>query len=87
MRILVGILFGQIAFEGLTDNIVFLTSVSSVGLRKKFIIIEGKKLFFEYLVEDLMSVVTFTKYLLKHWLSLAVQLNFGHCQTYWMELY
>ena len=33
-----------------------------------------------------MSVVTFTKYLLKHWLSLVVQLNFGHCQTYWMEL-
>ena len=38
LRILVGILFRPIAFERLRDNIIFLTSVSSVGLR-------GKKLY------------------------------------------
>ena len=69
LRILVGILFGPIAFEGLRDNIIFLTSISSVGLRKKeFILTGGRKswkLFFEYLIEDWMSVATFTKYLLK----------------------
>ena len=69
LRSLVGILFGPIAFEGLRDNIIFLTSISSVGLRKKeFILIGGRKswkLFFEYLIEDWMSVATFTKYLLK----------------------
>ena len=69
LRILVEILFGPIAFEELRDNIIFLTSISSVGLRKKeFILTEGRKLwklFFEYLIEDWMSVATFTKYLLK----------------------
>ena len=35
MRILVGILFGAIAFGGLRQIIIFLTSVSLVGLRKK----------------------------------------------------
>ena len=35
LRILVRILFGPIAFEGLRNNIIFLTSISSVGLRKK----------------------------------------------------
>ena len=35
LRILFGILFGPIAFEGLRNNIIFLTSISSVGLRKK----------------------------------------------------
>ena len=69
LRILVQIPFGAIAFEGLRDNIIFLTSISSVGLRKKeFILIGGRKswkLFFEYLIEDWMSVATFTKYLLK----------------------
>ena len=39
--ILVGILFGPIAFEGLRGNIIFLTSVSSVGLRKKNYIKQG----------------------------------------------
>ena len=34
LRILVGILFGPIDFEGLMDNIIFLTSILSVGLRK-----------------------------------------------------
>ena len=34
LRILVGMLFGPIAFEGLRDNILFLTSILSVGLRK-----------------------------------------------------
>ena len=39
---LVGILFGHIAFEGLRDNMIFLTSISLVGLRKKtFILIRG----------------------------------------------
>ena len=43
MRILVGMLFGPIASEGLRD-IIFLTAVSSVGLRKKeFILIGGTK--------------------------------------------
>ena len=55
-RILVGILFGPIIFEGLRDNIIFLTSILSVGLRKKeFILIGGRKswkLFFEYLIEN-----------------------------------
>ena len=35
LRVLVGILFGPIAFEGLRDNTIFLTSISSVGLREK----------------------------------------------------
>ena len=69
MRVLVGIIFGPIAFEGLRGNIILLTSISSVGLRKKeFILIGWRKswkLFFEYLIEDWMSVATFTKYLLK----------------------
>ena len=39
LRILVWILFGPIAFEGLRNNIIFLTSISSVGLRKKVIYI------------------------------------------------
>ena len=44
LRILVGILFELTAFEGLRDNIIFLTSVSSVGLRKKeFILTEWRK--------------------------------------------
>ena len=55
-RIFVGILFGPIIFEGLRDNIIFLTSILSVGLRKKeFILIGGRKswkLFFEYLIEN-----------------------------------
>ena len=43
-RILVGIPFGTIVFEGLRD-IIFLSSVSSVDLRKKeFILIGGRKL-------------------------------------------
>ena len=41
MSILVGILFGPIDFEGLRGNIIFLTSVSSVGLRKKYILKGG----------------------------------------------
>ena len=42
LRILVGILFGHIAFEGLRDNMIFLTSILLVGLRKKaFILIRG----------------------------------------------
>ena len=42
--ILVGILFGSIAFEGLRDNIIFLTSISPVWLRKKeFMLIGGRK--------------------------------------------
>ena len=69
LRVLLGIIFGPIAFEGLRDNVIFLTSISSVGLRKKeFILIGWRKswtLFFEYLMEDWMSVATFTKYLLK----------------------
>ena len=41
---IIGILFGPIAFERLRDNIIFLTSISSVGLRKKeFILIGGRK--------------------------------------------
>ena len=43
LRILVGILFGPIAFEGLRDNIIFLTSISSVGLRKKEFILIGRE--------------------------------------------
>ena len=44
LRILVGILFQPTAFEGLRDNVIFLTSVSSVGLRKRvFILIEWRK--------------------------------------------
>ena len=45
MRILVGILFGAIAFGELRQIIIFLTSVSLVGLRKKkeFILIGGRK--------------------------------------------
>ena len=35
LRILVWVLFGLIAFEGLRDEIIFLPSVSSVELRKK----------------------------------------------------
>ena len=35
LRILVGILFGVIAFEGLRENIISVTSILSVGLRKK----------------------------------------------------
>ena len=35
LRNLVEILFGPIAFEGLRDNIIFFTSVSSVDWRKK----------------------------------------------------
>ena len=41
LRILVGILFGPIAFEGLMDIIIFLTSISSVGLLKKEFILNG----------------------------------------------
>ena len=33
-----GILFG-IAFEGLRDNIILLTSISSVGLKKKELVL------------------------------------------------
>ena len=69
LRISVGILFGMIAFEGLRDNITFLTSISSVGLRKReFILIWGRKswkLFLENLTKDWMSVAKLTKYLLK----------------------
>ena len=35
LRILVWVLFGLIAFEGLRDDIIFLPSVSSVELSKK----------------------------------------------------
>ena len=43
LRILVVILFGPTTFEGLRDNIIFLTSISSAGLRKKeFILIGGE---------------------------------------------
>ena len=35
LRILVGILSGPIAIERLRDSVIFLTSISSVGLRKK----------------------------------------------------
>ena len=35
LRILVGILFGPIAFEGLRDNIAFLTSINFRGVEKK----------------------------------------------------
>ena len=56
LRILVGILFGPIAFEGLSDIIIFLTSISLVGLSKReFILIGGRKslkLFLEYVIED-----------------------------------
>ena len=69
LRMLVGILFGPIAFEGLRDIIILLTSVSSAGLRKKeFVLIGGRKsrkLFLEYLIENWMPVATFIKYLLK----------------------
>ena len=44
LRILAGILFGPIAFKGLRYNIIFLTSISSKGLRKKeLILIWGRK--------------------------------------------
>ena len=41
LRILVGVLFGSIAFEGLRDKTIFLTSISSVWLRKKELILIG----------------------------------------------
>ena len=44
MRVLVETLFGPIAFEGLGDKIIFLTSISSVGLQKKRIYISSVKL-------------------------------------------
>ena len=80
LGILVGILFRGIAFEGLRNNIIFSTSVSSLGLRKKeFILIGGK----------IMKIVDNRSLNIskKHWLSLEVQLNFGHYQKYWMELH
>ena len=43
LRILVGILFGSIAFEGLRDKTIFLTSISSVWLRKKELILIGEE--------------------------------------------
>ena len=56
---LVGILLGPIAFERSRNNITFLTSISSVGLRKKeFILTGGRKLwklFLEYLIDDWVS--------------------------------
>ena len=68
LRILVG-LFGSIAFQGLRDNIKFLSSILSVELRKKeLILIEGRKswkLFLECLIEDWVSGATLTKYLVK----------------------
>ena len=42
MTILVGILFGPIAFEGLGDIIIFLTLVSSGWEKKEFILIGGR---------------------------------------------
>ena len=72
LRILVGILFGSIAFEGLRDKTIFLTSISSVWLRKKELILIGgggenlENYFLSiFLIEDWMSVAMFTKYLLK----------------------
>ena len=51
MRILVGTMYGLVAFERLRDNILFLTSISSVGLRKTELLLIGErkssKLFFE----------------------------------------
>ena len=43
LRSLVGILFGPIAFEVLRDNIIFLTSISSVRLRKKEFVLIGEE--------------------------------------------
>ena len=89
LRILVGILFGPIAFEGLRDNIIFLTSISSVGLRKKeFILIGGRKAwknFSEYPIEDWMSVATFTKYLLKALAISCGSVKLRPLLKYWME--
>ena len=89
LRILVGILFGLIAFEGLTDNIILLTSISSVGLRKKeFILIGGRKAwknFAEYPIEDWMSVATFTKYLLKALAISCGSVKLRPLLKYWME--
>ena len=89
LRILVQIPFGAIAFEGLRDNIIFLTSISSVGLRKKeFILIGWRKswkLFFEYLIEDWMSVATFTKYLLKALAISCGSVKLRPLLKYWME--
>ena len=51
LRILVGTMYGLVAFERLRDNILFLTSISSVGLRKTELLLIGErkssKLFFE----------------------------------------
>ena len=67
MRILVGILFRPIGFEGLRNNIIFLTSVSSVGLRKKIIHINWgekiMKIIFRASNRRLNVRATLTKYL------------------------
>ena len=60
MRNLVRILFRPTAFEGLRKIILFLTSISTVELKKKIILIVGtnsRKLFWEYLIEDASSNV------------------------------
>ena len=61
-----GILFAQIAFDGLRGNVIFFTSVSSAGLKKKeFTLTGGRKLwklFPGYLIDDWMSLATLTRY-------------------------
>ena len=67
VRILVGILFRPIGFEGLRNNIIFLTSISSVGLRKKIIHINWgekiMKIIFRVSNRRLNVRATLTKYL------------------------
>ena len=64
MRILVGVFFGLVAFEGLRYNIIFY----KWGWRKKWFMLIGGikswKLFFEYIIDQL-SLATFKQYLLQ----------------------
>ena len=87
LGILVGILFRGIAFEGLRNNIIFSTSVSSLGLRKKEFILIGGKIMKIIDNRSLNISKNVKKMCKKHWLSLEVQSNFGHYQKYWMELH
>ena len=90
MRILVGKLFVPVAFEGLRDNIIFLTSISSVGLRIKVYVNCGERI-----VKIIFSVsnrrLNVRNYVYKIFVksigSLAVQSNFDHYPKYWMELH
>ena len=78
-------------FEGLSDNISILTSISSAGLKKKGIFMNWREKIMKIYLRisnKIQRQYQLNKIFVKSIVvkSFLVQLNCSHYQKYWMEL-